>query len=106
MQLTLLLILLGSAGAGAGEPPRRPLLKNPALVNIGYVCRWERRCMRTQEQAMNRAVKYVRKYQPPSWKVSLCTLNAARPRKRVDWIGFNNCIQNPRLRQPVASPRR
>ncbi len=103
MQLTLLLILLSSASAGDG--PHRPLLNNPALVNIGYVCRWERRCMRSQEQAMNRALKYVRKYRPQAWKIGLCTRNAVRARRRVDWIGFNNCIQNPRLRQPVARRR-
>ena len=83
-----------------------PPLSRPAILNIGYVCRWESRCMRSQEQAMERAIKYVRKYRPPAWKVRLCNRNAARGRSRVDWIGMTNCIRNPNLRPPRVNRRR
>lgn len=78
----------------------------PAILNIGYVCRWEARCMRRQEQAMNRVVKYVRKYRPPPWRVGLCNRNASRGRFQVDWIGLNNCMRNPSLRPPLFRKRR
>lgn len=91
----------------AGDAPRNPaLVMRPAILNIGYVCRWDSRCMKRQEQAMNRAVKYVRKYRPPPWKVQLCNRNASRGRSRVDWIGMNNCIRNPLLRPPPRKRRR
>lgn len=100
MQLALALAIL-SITIG-GEAQRNPaLLMRPAILNIGHVCRWDNRCMKKQEQAMNRAVKYVRKNRPPGWKVQLCNVNASRGLNRVDWIGFGNCIRNPRLR-PAA----
>ncbi|MBA3527396.1 MAG: hypothetical protein M3438_04175 [Pseudomonadota bacterium] len=94
------------AMALGGQAPRNPaLLMRPAILNIGHVCRWDSRCMRKQEQAMNRSVKFVRKYRPPGWKVQLCNRNASRGRLRVDWIGFGNCIRNPNLRPPVRKRR-
>lgn len=102
MQLTLALSLLAMAG---DVPRQRPLIANPALANIGYVCRWEQRCMKKQEQAMLRSVKHVKKYRPPAWKMNLCTRNASRRRSRVDWIGFSNCIRNPLLRPPIQRSR-
>ena len=105
MQMTLA-IALAVLGVG-GDARRNPaLLMRPAILNIGYVCRWDNRCMKTQEKAMNRAVGYVRKYRPPAWKVRLCNRNAARGRSRVDWIGYNNCIRNPNLPpQPLRRRR-
>ena len=101
LALALVVITLG------GEPSRNPaLLMRPAILNIGYVCRWDPRCMRKQEQAMNRSVKYVRKYRPAAWRVQLCNRNASRGRLRVDWIGFGNCIRNPNLRRPASRVRR
>jgi hypothetical protein len=79
------------------------LLMRPTSLNIGHVCRWEARCMRKQEQAMANALRHVRKYQQPHWKIARCNRNASRGRSRVDWIGFNNCIRNPAM-QPL--PRR
>ena len=104
MQLALALTM--ATLSLAGDPPaHRPPLMKPALLNIGYVCRWQQRCMKRQEQAMGRSVKYVKKYRPPAWKIRLCNRNASRTRSRVDWIGFNNCIRNPLLR-PIARKRR
>ena len=92
----------GAAAAPAKSPP----LRNPALLNIGFVCRWEARCMKRQQHAMGRALKYVRKENPPAWKVQLCNRNAGRNGTRVDWIGYNNCIRNESLRPPVRKRRR
>ncbi len=88
------------AGAAEGRRTGGPL-NSPALLNIGFVCRWDSACMGKQERAMNRALGYVRKSRPPAWKIQRCNRNASRQRGRVDWIGFNNCIRNPALR-PIA----
>lgn len=85
----------------ASKPPP---LRNPAILNIGFVCRWQERCIAKQENAMGHALKYVKKYPPPAWKIQLCNRNAGRNGTRVDWIGFNNCVRNPNLRPPP--PRR
>ena len=47
---------------------------------------------------MKRSLKYVKKTQPPLWRVQMCNRNAGRQRLRVDWVGFDNCIRNPVLR--------
>lgn len=102
-------ILLGSlvigaqAQAHAQEKAGRPLLRNPALLNIGLVCQWQTRCMKRQQQAMRRSLKFVRKAKPPAWKVQLCNGNASRRHMRVDWLGFRNCIRNPALQPPVPA---
>ena len=83
-----------------------PPLRNPALLNIGFVCRWQDRCIARQQQAMGRALKYVRKTQPPPWKIQLCNRNAGRNGTRVDWVGFNNCVRNASLQQPPPRFRR
>jgi hypothetical protein len=107
-KLALIAIALCSASvAGAAEAAAKPPpLRNPALLNIGFVCRWQDRCIERQENAMVRALKYVKKHQPPAWKVQLCNRNAGRNGTRVDWIGFNNCIRNPALRPPPRKRRR
>jgi len=104
MQLNLALLFLAMT-AGGDQRGNPALLMKPAVLNIGHVCRWDARCMKKQEQAMNRSVKYVRKYRPPNWKIQQCNRNAARGRSRVDWIGFGNCIRNPAL-QPSPIERR
>ena len=82
-----------------------PLLRNPALINIGFVCEWQARCMDRQQHAMTCAIDYVNRKRPPVWRVQQCNRNAARVRDRrdwrrgrVDWVGFNNCIRNSKLR--------
>ncbi len=91
------------AAAQAGTKP--PPLRNPALLNIGFVCKWQARCIRRQENAMGHALRYVRKYRPAAWRIQQCNRNAGRNGTRVDWIGFNNCIRNPALR-PASRARR
>ena len=100
MILKLALVALALASAAADARTRPPPLRNPALLNIGFVCRWQPRCIDRQEEAMERALKYVKKYRPPAWKIQLCNRNAGRNGTRVDWVGFNNCIRNPALRPP------
>src|SRR3712207_8844117 len=75
------------AGAAHAQRARAPL-QNPALLNIGFVCRWNSACMTKQQRAMNRALAYVRKSRPATWKIHRCNRNASRQRGRVDWIGF------------------
>jgi hypothetical protein len=98
----LAFLALASIGTGA-EADVAPLY-NPAVLNIGFVCRWQDRCMSDQQKAMVRALKYVGKYQPAASKIRLCNRQASRvqywgdwKRGRVDWIGFDNCIRNARL---------
>jgi hypothetical protein len=66
-------------------------------LNIGLNCRWERKCIAAQTHAMHRALAYVRVQRPRQTLIHLCNRNAKRSRYRVDWIGFDNCIRNPRL---------
>ena len=105
-------IKLGLAGlafaawSGAAHARTAPPLKNPALLNIGFVCRWQANCMETQEKAMRRSLKFVAKYQPETWRIQLCNRNASRTRTRVDWVGYYNCIRNPDLRPPPAPKKR
>ena len=103
MKLELILavaVLCAVPGAAAAKP----LITNPAMLNIGFVCRWHDKCMDRQEKAMKRALRYVKKAGPPVWKVQQCNRNASRQRMRVDWIGFYNCIRNPRVR-PLSKRR-
>ena len=83
-----------------------PPLRNPALLNIGFVCRWQSLCIKQQERAMQRALRYVKQSSPPAWKIQLCNRNSSRNGTRKDWIGFNNCIRNPALRPPPTRKRR
>lgn len=106
--MRLFAFAFGSAGclspSGAGAHMSGPPLYNPALLNIGFVCQWQPRCMDRQESAMDHALKFVRKYRPPTWRIQLCNHNASRVSARVDWIGFSNCIRNAALQQPPSPP--
>ena len=90
----------------AAQARAAPPLKNPAVLNIGFVCRWQPHCIRKQKRAMGVALRYVQSYRPPSWRVQLCNRNASRGGTRVDWVGFNNCIRNPSLRPPKRKGHR
>lgn len=94
-------LVLGAVGAGAWS--RSPPLKDPALLNIGFVCRWDNRCIARQQKAMKAALGYVKKHRAV-WKVEVCNRNSSRNGTRKDWIGFNNCIRNPAIR-PAARRR-
>ena len=95
-----------AASSAAAEARVKPPLRNPALLNIGFVCRWHERCIHEQQNAMERALKYVRKTQPPAWKIQLCNRNAGRNGTRVDWVGYDNCVRNLALRPPPKARRR
>ncbi|MES2137243.1 MAG: hypothetical protein V4502_09335 [Pseudomonadota bacterium] len=62
--------------------------------------------MASQRHAMRHALKYIAKYQPPTWRIQQCNRNASRYRGRVDWMGVNNCVRNAALvyRPPPARP--
>jgi len=95
---------LAAGAAGAKLPP----LRDPVFLNIGFVCRWETRCIERQQRAMKRSLAFVKKQRPPAWKVQLCNRNASRyrGRGRVDWVGYYNCIRNPKLLRPAPVARR
>jgi hypothetical protein len=90
-------LVVGWTGADA-RSSQAPPLRDPVFLNIGLICQWDIKCMARQNEAMERALKYVRKKSPPTWRVELCNRNAARKRHRVDWIGFDHCIRNKSLR--------
>jgi hypothetical protein len=72
-------------------------LRDPAFLNIGFNCQWEARCMKLQQKAMTRVLKYIGKVRPSNAAIHRCNRNAARGRSRVDWIGFDHCIRNRAL---------
>ncbi|HEY6661971.1 MAG TPA: hypothetical protein VIZ66_03515 [Sphingomicrobium sp.] len=90
----------------AAEARSPPPLRNPALLNIGFVCRWQPGCIRQQEREMQGALRYVKKTSLPAWKIQLCNRNSSRNGTRKDWVGFNNCIRNPALRPPPPKRKR
>lgn len=98
-----------SATNGADAVAQAPLY-DPVILNIGFVCRWNAHCMEKQKDAMNRALKFVRKKDPPNWRIQLCNRNAGKRGPRIDWVGFDNCIRNANLAplppRPVANPRK
>ncbi len=87
------LLLAGETGAFASGAP----IYDSIRLNIGLNCRWERQCIAAQTRAMHRALYYVKAHRPPQSLIHMCNRNAKRIRSRVDWIGFDNCIRNPRL---------
>jgi hypothetical protein len=103
-KLALVALVLGPTGAEAAT--QLPPLKNPAVLNIGFVCRWDDRCIDRQRDAMRHSLSYVAKNQPPAWKIQLCNRNAGRNGTRVDWVGFRNCVTNAELRPPPKPGKR
>ena len=101
--LALILTLALAAGAAPAASAKLPPLRDPVFLNIGFVCQWRDRCIERQRSAMKRSLSYVSKHRPPAWKIQLCNRNASRSRDRVDWIGYDHCIRNPRLVR--AAPR-
>jgi len=102
-------MLAGAAQPGAaatGRSTARPPLYNPVMLNFGLVCRWDAQCMDRQQDAMTRALQYVRKKDPPTWRIQLCNRNARRGSQRVDWVGFERCIRNKALRPPPQAYNR
>jgi hypothetical protein len=108
MRWILAAAALGLTSAAAPARLERAPLYDPVMLNIGFVCQWQTRCMQMQNSAMKRSLSYVRKKQPQTWRIQLCNRNASRKRDRVDWIGFENCIRNQALRplSPIARRER
>lgn len=100
--LAFLICCAGSAAFAASRPP----LYDPVSLNIGLACQWQQKCIRSQKKAMKRALGYVKKAGPPTWRIHLCNRNASRKRGRVDWVGFDNCIRNAALVPPRPAPKR
>lgn len=88
-----LVVLTLSEALNARPPP----IRDPVLMRIGVICRWENECIGLQLRAMSAALNYVQRKSPPRARLRACNRNAARGRDRVDWIGFNNCIRNKRM---------
>ena len=99
------LVAILATTQGDARSSSAPPLYDPVILNIGFVCRWEARCMNRQDDARKDALKYVRKRNPPDWRIQLCNRNAGRKGQRVDWVGFHHCIRNEALR-PEPTRRR
>src|SRR6476659_1494845 len=78
--------LVSLVPAGPAQARSSAPLYDPIALNIGLSCQWEWRCMNGQHKAMEKALAYVRKHQPPQWRLHLCNRNASRNRSRVDWV--------------------
>jgi len=105
MRAAIIALIVTCATSGAAAASRPPL-HDPVLLNIGLSCQWQQKCIKAQEKAMKRALGYVKKTAPPTWRIHLCNRNASRKSGRVDWIGFNNCIRNASLAPPRQAPRK
>lgn len=78
---------------------RRPILYDAVALNIGVSCQWQTQCVARQRAAMASALTYVATKKPAQKLIHLCNRNASRGGGRVDWIGYNHCIRNPKLRK-------
>lgn len=113
-KLVLVFTLLAATAGGADLPLSAAVsaaapLRDPVALNIGLACQWQQSCIGNQRKAMKKALGFVRKKGPPTWRIELCNRNAARGRFRVDWVGFDHCIRNEALRPPPPpqpAPRR
>ena len=105
MRAAIVAFVLSCAGSAAWAASRAPL-HDPISLNIGLNCQWQQKCIRAQTKAMKRALGYVKKSDPPTWRIHLCNRNASRKLGRVDWVGFDNCIRNAALVQPRPAPKR
>ena len=108
-KLAVATLIAASAISGSEAVAQAPLY-DPVILNIGFVCRWNAHCMDKQKDAMNRALKFVRKKDPPTWRIQRCNKNAGKRGSRIDWIGFDNCIRNvslaPLPQRPIPKPRK
>ncbi|WP_308517550.1 hypothetical protein [Sphingomonas flavescens] len=100
MRWTLGAVLLLTA-MSADASSRRPILYDPVALNIGVGCQWQAECIVRQRTAMASALTYVARKKPPQALVHLCNRNASRGGGRVDWVGYDHCIRNPKLKRRV-----
>ena len=88
-----LTLLLALSPAPATSLHRAPLY-DPVTLQAGFLCHWEHRCMAAQFKANVSAHRFTQRKKPRPTKRRLCTRNAGRAHRRIDWVGFNNCIHN------------
>ena len=90
-------LLVTALPAGAGSS--RAILYDAVALNIGVGCQWQAPCITRQRTAMVSALSYVARKKPSQSLIHLCNRNASRGGGRVDWVGYENCIRNPRLKR-------
>lgn len=95
------LALLAWSSSGHAVAP----LHDPVALNVGINCQWKLSCERRQRKAMAAARKFIARSHPPVWRIQMCNRNARRAPTRIDWVGFDNCIRNPRLSPSSSSQR-
>src|SRR5688572_16254684 len=90
---------VAAAAAAAAQSRWEPVppLKDPVLLNMGFVCHWQRPCIENQRRAMWSSLKYVNRHKAPTWKIQLCNRQASRNGTRKDWVGLNRCVRNRAL---------
>jgi hypothetical protein len=54
-----------------------PPLNNPAMMNIGILCRWDTHCIKAQDKAMQTSLRFIAKSHPPIWKIHFSNRNAS-----------------------------
>jgi hypothetical protein len=96
LMLAVFALSVGAIAHGQARWQPVPPLKDPALLNIGFVCRWDSHCITKQRAAMRSSLRFVDATKPPAWKLQLCNRQSSRNGTRKDWIGFNRCIRNAR----------
>ena len=95
----------GSAGlwAAAAQARGAPLIRNPVVLNIGFVCRWQNRC--TASSTRNAAALKMWKYLRTWRSTATATLRAAGP---VDGsasiIAFVPGASTTRRRRQASAP--
>ena len=95
------LTLVACASRGHAFAP----IYDPVKLNIGISCQWQLSCERRQLAAMSQAHSFIAHQHPPLWRIHLCNRNARRAPTRLDWVGFNDCIRNRKLRRPPQRRR-
>ena len=101
LRLAIAVLMLGSSGALAAKPG----VVHPVVRNISTLCKGDKACIQRQWKGMQSAFAYMRAKRPPIWKIEQCNRNASRQRNRVDWLGFNNCVRNPKVKPPRSTGR-
>ena len=97
LRLVGLAAVLGATGAVASA--KLPPLRDPVFLNIGFVCQWQEECIQKQQKAMKQALAYGKRAKPTNWQVLFCNRRATFRRSgRIDWISYNTCIRNPKVR--------
>ena len=99
MKLTLVGLLAVVGAIAPAAAAKVPPLRDPVFLNIGFVCQWQEECIQKQQKAMKAALAYGKKAKPSNWAVQFCNRRATFRRSgRIDWISYNSCIRNPKVR--------